>query len=412
MNLIDIIKINWTLFFSFFFFISIIYLIFIKKYKFLLLFISSYLCLLFISFFFYILDPNLKLEDKRSFIINNNAEVLFMSPNSFLNSKDGRGGDKRLEYPLDRDKIKFPLASAPYKKIIACEEDEGPIIRFTDRFGLYNDDFLWDFQKHQITIIGDSHANSDCVNYTLHQILNENPQKKTVTLGQGGNGPLITYAITKEYLEKYKTNYIYYILATNDYSRENFSVLDIDLTREVTNDILLKTLNTDYIQGYFQKDNLEILQKKLVSISNSLVLNYSKEKNNILKKKIIDFFNLRFLIRTSYNLMMPHMKPGIRYLNNYEEKIFSKVLRNLFILNDGKIIFVVRPNINCVIRDNSEYDYIQNFLIKSNIPKNNILNIVDELCKKHLWSKKGNHLNAKGYKIMADKILQDYRNRN
>jgi hypothetical protein len=358
------------------------------------------------------LDPNIKLKDKRSFIINNNAEMLFLSPNNFLTKKDGRGKDKKLEYSLDKDKIKFPLASAPYKKIIACEEDEGPIIRFTDRFGLYNKDSLWDFQKHQITLIGDSHANSDCVNSTLHQKLNENFQIKTVTLGHGGNGPLLTFAITKEYLENYETNYIYYILSTNDYSRENFSVLDIDLTREISNDILLNTLNTDYIQGYFKKDNLNILERKLVSISDNLVIKYLEEKNNLIKKKIVEFINLRFLIRKSYNLIIPYFNPGIRYLNNYEEKIFSKVIKKLYILNDKKTIFIVRPNINCTIRDNSEYDYIQNFLINSNIPKDNILNLVDQLCGEQFWSKIGNHLNAKGYKILAGKIAQDYRNRN
>ena len=42
------------------------------------------------------------------------------------------------------------------------------------------------------------------------------------------------------------------------------------------------------------------------------------------------------------------------------------------------------------------------------LAKKNIIDAVEPLCKNNLWSKKGNHLNTKGYSVLTDLILNDY----
>ncbi len=411
MNILSFIKSNWVLIFFLGSFTSIFLLIFTKKYKLLTFLISSYVSLLLLSILIGFLVPNKDVQDRRKFVLENKADAIFFSPSNFINSIDGRKKNEMLKFNVDNDLIKFPLSGIPNEKIIACEEDEGPIIRQTDRFGFYNNDSLWD-KKNSILLIGDSHANGDCVFNTPFKILNKKFDINTISLGMGGNGPLVIYAITKEYFKKFKSDYVYYIMSTNDYSRENFSILSIDLSREISNETLMKTLNTSYTQGYFEDNALIKLKAKLLDTSNNLVKKYDDDIKKNKKKFLIDFFSLRYFLINIYNLSVPFFKPGIRFLTSGEEIIFSDILKKLYLINDKKTIFVIRPNINCSIRNNDEYEYLLMIFKKINIPNTNIINSVSSLCDRKFWSKKGNHLNSEGYKILSKIIYDDYTLRN
>jgi hypothetical protein len=204
----------------------------------------------------------------------------------------------------------------------------------------------------------------------------------------------------------------HYVISTNDYSRENFSVLDIDLEGESKNKILLQTLKTTYTQDYFSPNALKFLEKKLLKISNELVINYPEDKLQKNTVFIKDFMSLRYLLRTSYNILNPLLKPGIRFLNNENESLLKESYREIEKLNPNKTVFIIKPNINCGKRDSSEYNYIKNILKLSNIQDGNILDTTKKLCEDHLWSKKGNHLNQKGYEVLSAIIRDDYLSRN
>ena len=408
MNLISIIKSNFFLLFFISFFLTIILCLITKSYKILTSIIVSYLTLILLSGAFIFIQKKEKQTDRRQFVIQKKADAIILTPSSFLNYNDGRQRNEFLNYNPYNDKILFPLGTITNKNISVCEEDEGPVIKLSDRYGFFNEDKLWNFRRHNILLIGDSHANGECVYDTPYKILNEKFNIKTVTIGLGGNGPLTTHAATKEYLQNYDTDYIYYILATNDYSRENFSVLGIDFEREVSNKILLNTLKTNFTQGYFEKDALKTLSKNLFKQSQDLVSRYNDDistNNSIFLK---EFFSLRFLLRTSYNIAIPGMKPGIRFLNEKNEKLLIETYTKTNKLYPNKIIFIIRPNINCGIRDDSEYSYIRKILKIANIKKENILDTTKDLCKKKLWSVKGNHLNKEGYAILTNIIKKDF----
>jgi hypothetical protein len=415
MNLINIIKSNSFTFFIISFVLIIYTLVRKKNFKLLTIFSSVYFSLLLISGFFFFQEKKYQISDRREVVVNNKAEGISLVPQFFLGINDGQSSSERIDYEYPDqilDKIFFPLGTIPNKKLIVCEEDDGPMIRYSDRYGFYNEDFLWNFVYHDLVIVGDSHAAGDCVNKTPSQLLNKNKDIKVVNLGQGGNGPLTTYAATKEYFKKYNSNYTYYVISTNDYSRENFSVLDIDLEGESKNKILLQTLKTTYTQDYFSPNALKFLEKKLLKISNELVINYPQDKlqkNTVFMK---DFISLRYLLRTSYNILNPLLKPGIRFLNNENEALLKESYREIEKLNPNKTVFIIKPNINCGKRDSSEYNYIKNILKLSNIQDGNILDTTKKLCEDHLWSKKGNHLNQKGYEVLSAIIRDDYLSRN
>ena len=148
MNLTNIIKSN-----SFtFFIISFVFIIYIlvrkKNFKLLTIFSSVYFSLLLISGFFFFQERKYQVIDRREFVVNNKAEGISLVPQVFLGINDGRPSSERIDYEYPdqiADKIFFPLGTIPNKKLIVCEEDDGPMIRHSDRYGFYNEDFLWNF---------------------------------------------------------------------------------------------------------------------------------------------------------------------------------------------------------------------------------------------------------------------------
>jgi len=312
-------------------------------------------------------------------------------------------------YKIDKDQISYPIGSIPNEKLILCEEDEGPIVYLSDRFGFMNSDKLWNKKNHNILIIGDSHAQGNCVSETSHKILNEKYLLNTLSLGQGGNGPLIALASAQEYLKFYKTDYIYYLMSTNDYSRENFSDLPIDFELEINNSYLQKILYTNYSQDYFKKGSLIKTSIKLKELSNDLILDFQMKKNTWLSS-ITEFLSLKYFLIKVYHMINPIINQGIRFTNSKDELLLERTIKKISSLNNGKVIFITRANKNCYIRGNNsiEYKYLNNLLKNNNIKENNIINAIDPLCNSEVWSKKGNHLNSKGYNILSEIIFNDY----
>ena len=359
MNLIKVISENYNLLFFIILFFSIFIFYRIKIYNLITITISFYVSALLISFFFLYTSISLESSDRRTFVKNGMAEFLIVVPQLFL--------EKQIKFPLDSDHIKFPIGSIPNVRTILCEEDEGPIIFQSDRYGFMNQEQVWDSKIKNILIIGDSHAQGNCVNETIQKNLNTKHQLNTISLGQGGNGPLIALASAKEFTEYNNVNYIYYIMSTNDYSRENFSDLPIDFELEVKNEYLLDLLNSDKVQDYFKKNSLKNATLKLKKLSNELT--YSYQNNNLLFNKILEFISLKYFLINTYFLVNPIINDGIRFLSSENEILLSKTLKSISKLNNGRVIFITRANKNCVSKDQIEYTYLNNILSKNGISK-------------------------------------------
>ena len=119
------------------------------------------------------------------------------------------------------------------------------IIVFTNqtRYGFNNNDNIWNSDKIDYILLGDSFGHGQCVfrKDNIASNLRKIKNKQVLNLSQSGNGPIIQYATLKEYTKKIKfENLIWLYFEDNDLS---------DLKRE-KNDIL----NNYFVNESFTQD--------------------------------------------------------------------------------------------------------------------------------------------------------------
>ena len=142
-------------------------------------------------------------------------------------------------------------------KIIFCNEDNFYSTYTSDRYGLNNPDYVWDEQKLDIVLIGDSFVHGACVNEgdditsNIRRLTNLN----AINLGWPRTGPLSQYGSYLEYIEK-KPKYLFWVFfGTNDV---------VDLKRELKNITLAKYIsNSNFRQNLKNKrDEINLILKE------------------------------------------------------------------------------------------------------------------------------------------------------
>ena len=354
-------------------------------------------------------------DSKRSAFIEatkKNSEIaLNILPASWLQRIDGRGQNSII--PLKyREQIGgfFPLGSAPNVLTFTCAEDEGFISFTTDRFGFRNKDQIWGNQIHDILIIGDSHSETACVKKTIQEYFD--PPIKIVTLGKGGNGPLISLAVMTEYLEAYKPKVIYHLIHPNDYAvpLNHSNNYDIDLDREWDDAQLQKYLkNPEFNIGYFKYLNLSLLKKFAIDYSQQKVKENSFQKIK-LKVKIANIFSYNYVKGnlqplSSMNKLSKLLNPEIKYVdkNKLINVYKSMILRAK--KQDTEIRFVILPQ-KTICANNQINKYIAEI---SKEIKMNTLDFTLELCDPKLFAIQGSHLNSDGYEKLSKMINSDFK---
>ena len=186
----------------------------------------------------------------------------------------------------------FPLSGISNRLTIDCNENGYFSKYFSDRYGFNNMDELWN-KEIDLLLIGDSAVLGSCVNYSDTLAGNLNLKYNTISLGYGGNGPLIELGTIKEYIHLVKPKKVLWIYSeVNDLS---------DMLNELKNPVLKKYLSDEnFAQNLYKK------QKIINEIQNKYFLEELKKfKNkkeklfNFDKLSIIDVFvlkNLRHLI--------------------------------------------------------------------------------------------------------------------
>jgi hypothetical protein len=156
----------------------------------------------------------------------------------------------------DQNQSIFPLSGISNKETIFCNENGYYAIYNSDRYGFNNPDKIWDNQKIDYLIVGDSFAQGMCVNEpeNFSGNLKKMTQKNIINLGMSGNGPISEFATIKEYMPIKKPKIVlWFYFEGNDLT---------DINDEVKNNILSKYfVNSTFTQDLRNKQN--IIDKKL-----------------------------------------------------------------------------------------------------------------------------------------------------
>lgn len=331
--------------------------------------------------------------------------ALNLPPALWLQSSDGRGSNDiiPLEYRSEIG-IQFPLGSAPNVKTLFCAEDDGFISFEADRFGFRNEDDEWNNTLHNILILGDSFAESACVPYAFQTHFAQN--LSAVSLGKGGNGPLISLAAFIEYSNRFKAENVYFLVFSNDYSRPVRNKSSIDLERELREPQLLKYLNDpEFSQGYFNGLDLQAYRKFAVEYSKSLA-NTMDDSIDIQFLRTVSKLFFYDVIKNI--ILLQNIKNNIheiKFINKSElEQVYTRAIYTAG-LTSSRLIFVPLPDKSSSCKEEEKKRFINDLLIGLNA---NILEVWDDLCDKKYFANSGGHFNTLGYKALSDHIESDF----
>lgn len=361
---------------------------------------------------YYGVDTVYKESKKQKFFefMKSGEEVaLNLPPSSWLQSLSGQGSDAiPLEYRREIG-IQFPLGSAPSVKTLFCTEDDGFITFETDRFGFRNDDDEWNNNFHDILILGDSFAESACVPNAFQTNFAQN--LSSVSLGKGGNGPLTSLAAFIEYNNRFRAENVYFLVVSNDYSRQVRSKASIDLERELQEPELLKYLtDPEFNQGYFNGLDLQSYRRFSVEYSKSLANTIDNVNEIQFLRTVSKLFFYDFIKNIVRSKIEKYYTQELRFINKSElEQVYIRTDYTAD-LTSSKLIFVPLPDKTCFYKEDEKRRFIDGLLIGLNA---NILDVWDDLCDKKYFANSGGHFNSLGYKALSDLIESDFlRNKN
>ena len=267
-----------------------------------------------------VLEKENKIFDKRSII-----EVV----------KDERSKNVEI-YPqvvprefLKKNIKKIPLTPMANTLFVSCNEfGEWKKIK-TDKLGLNNEKFIDTFD---ILLMGDSFAEGSCVNQSDEptNLLNQNYNLKTYSIGISGNGPLLSLALAHEIKPLIDFHTIIWLIFDND-----FYDINLEIQSGFLKNYLIKNFdNNEYFQNIdeaykFQKkyieDNLESLKK-----------GFSFKES---------FFELKAVI-SRINKLIHRNNPEDTFV--FQRKLFENIFEKLtFIYPEKKIYVVYLPETTC-----------------------------------------------------------------
>tara|TARA_B100001540_G_C15808659_1_gene643370 strand:+ start:64 stop:1425 length:1362 start_codon:yes stop_codon:yes gene_type:complete len=393
-------------------FLSFLSLFLNKKIKqnIILILTSTYLSLLLLEAGLNFINYNKHESKKKIFYKSNNYKInensLYLE---YFQSKDKNNLYVKVwpKYFLNKNLEIFPLSSISYSNIIYCNEN-GYFSKYkTDRYGFNNPDDVWDNEKLDYVLIGDSFVEGACVNspYDISGQLRKISNKKIINLGQAGFGPLSQLGSYIEYMKNKKVkNIIWFYYEEND---------SIDLIHE-KKDYLLKS----YL---FEKNySQNLINDKKNSKKNKIV----KEFSNLRLKKLYE----SHIENTDINLKIKRFIT----LHNFKNKIFSKEaeiplidkdffkilkkIKKISDIHESNLIFVYLPSYNTFTikkpRTNLSKNYvnIKKFLNEEKIA---FIDIYQDMFEKSLDPfiyfplRQDGHYNKKGYRKIAE-IINNY----
>ncbi len=301
----------------------------------------------------------------------------------------------------------YPLSNISNSKTIFCNELGYFAIYNSDRYGFNNPDEEWDQKEIEFLLIGDSLVHGSCVNRPndIGSVLRNLSKKSVLNLGQSGTGPLIQYAILREYLNPNVKKILWFYFERNDLR---------NLANELHNEVLIKYYNDLSFTQDLKRNQKEIDRIVIKSIDELFEKkrNIKTNKGSFLGlnlKEVIKLSNIRFSL---YRYLPSKYRPQFLPLINLEKILFSA--KELATNNNSEIYFIYLPqyerykyNIEKRLQEN--YLSVKKIVEDLNIP---FINIHTELFKKtekplsFFPFELHGHYNIKGYRKISEIVYE------
>ena len=291
-----------------------------------------------------------------------------------------------------------------------------PLIKF-DEYGFHNPSGLYNKKNIDIMLSGDSFVEGYAVNSdeNIASVLRDS-KFNAISLGKGGNGPLLEYAILREYAKPFKPKIVLWFYFANDLN---------NLSYEMQSPILKEYLkNENYTQNLIKRQ--KEIDKVLMGYAEIRWKIQSEKKwerekfANYSIIKIIKLYNIRSLINLIptgiYKEIDEFNFPSQKFTSTPIDKIFRDIMKKSSKLVsewDGKMYFVFLPSYGRYAKN-----FKHNFSISN---REDILSIISELdipiidIHKDVFSehseplslfpfKMNGHYTAEGYRLTAKAI--------
>ena len=301
-------------------------------------------------------------------------------------------------YFINEKKL-IPFSGISNALTIQCNEN-GYFSKFkSDRYGFNNPDNEWDQEEIEYLLTGDSFTQGNCVNRPndIASVLRTLSGKSVLNLGSGGNGPLIEYAVLREYLFPKVKNVVWIFFEGNDLS---------GLKNEIKSELLNKYIeNLNFTQN-LKKRQVEINDLLLNTMDKEIQIKKRNKESQINNQNKL--FNLIKLYKVRH-LFYPHQH-NTELPNNDFEKIL-RLAKDLSIKNNSNFYFVYLPRYSRYVKklDNKSYENVKQILKELDIE---IIDIHESVFKNqndplNLFPfRKYGHYNELGYKLVAEKIFE------
>ena len=308
------------------------------------------------------------------------------------------------EYP---NKNLYPLSGRSNSKTIICNENGYYSIIESDRYGFNNPDKEWNQNEIEYFLTGDSFTFGSCLNrpHDLGSVLRNLSGKSVLNLGHEGNGPLIEYAVLREYLNTNVKNVLWIYYEDND-------LYDLQLS------LKSKLLNNYLLDKNF-KQNLKERQNEINKLNNDRVeetINHIESRYK--RNTILRFIRLDKTKKIFQKILSP---PKKKKFNNDVFIRFKKILnfaKKLTEDNGANFYFIYLPSYLGTTEENLDKDMNQRSEVLSTVNELDI-DLID--IKKIILEKKINyqelfacetcHYTIEGYNLIAHmiykKILQN-----
>jgi len=336
------------------------------------------------------------------------------------------------------EKAVFPLSGIAKEHTIFCNEWGKYIFFESDELGFRNPPNIWDSERIQVALIGDSFTQGNCVSEldTIAGVIRKK-YPLTLTLGRSGNGPLTEYATLKEFLPSQKPQFVFWVYYEgNDLveleteRKENFlkNYIDSNFSFEIKKyQSEVSEQLKDFIGQEIEKrssigitcENVDLAQKVEV-VPRPCSENFLSCNENVVSLK-----GWQYLFQKGWNRIQPHFLRLLPTSHAKYRPFHSRDFKPLYELLitligqakntveswGGELIFVYLPD----VRENKKSGMFEteikeevtsmgipfidgNLVFQSELPKN--------LRKLDTSGNPLGHYNTKGYSLIAQAMLK------